>query len=131
MPPNETLTITRVLELVDAAVTICEKMEQKYREVNSDATASGESLRAIGARLQATENQFGWQWRNVRRILAEAVDPKLLVTQQRQAGILCAIASELTRFNVDVLYPLKPESWADAIRELRARRPRKTRPARI
>ena len=60
--------ITPVM-LIRAAIDRCVYYEDQMRKINADPTCSKADCEAAASRYHHSEEEFGWQWRNVRTLL--------------------------------------------------------------
>jgi hypothetical protein len=63
------LTMEKRLELVTIAIERCEHFDEARRHYESLPSSSSHDRSRARLRLTVAENEFGWQWRNVREIL--------------------------------------------------------------
>ncbi|HYT08962.1 MAG TPA: hypothetical protein VEL77_15060 [Rugosimonospora sp.] len=61
----------RAKELVLAAIGRIETSRAQYLKMNADARIGPVDLQKQKAQIRQFENEFGWQWQNVKRLLTE------------------------------------------------------------
>lgn len=73
---SERLPIERVIELVTSHIRGISDMQGRRRRVHADATSSTYDRQAADECQVTRMHDFGWQWRNVQRILEEKLNVK-------------------------------------------------------
>lgn len=69
--PKKRIPRNLARELVLASIERVETVSAEYLRMNGDATVGPVELQRQKALVESREREFGWQWKNVKRLLTE------------------------------------------------------------
>lgn len=68
---DPTLPIEKVIRLVKLAIERVSISDHEWKAAECDPSSTSEERCIAKHRLESAEKEFGWQWKNVERILKE------------------------------------------------------------